>query len=640
MRSAMKLVRAAGVLAAILTTAGIITPALAVTDLAFELDGDIAANRGGVDWASLFDSVGHEQSVLPPNFYGTSFVRDFVQNASGPDRTTFATGSKDTLNISSGWQCSRANNVSSKVDLLNSYATFYVDPGTGDDIVYFGLERSSNAGDGNVGIWFLQDPTVSCLAPATGPSTVSFTGDHFDGDLLVVAAFTTGGAVSTVNVYEWTGGNAAGHLNPTPIITGADCARSAPGDAVCAIVNSAAVIPPWPTQDKDGDNILNTSEFFEGGLNLTRMGLAFGCFNKVIFDTRSSQSLTATLFDFTLGTFLTCNDGNACTTDTCDPTRGCAFTPVACDDGNVCTTDTCDAAGGCVHTNNAAPCSDGNACTVGDVCSGGTCQPGTPRNCNDGNSCTDDSCNSATGCVHTNNTASCDDGNSCTLNDRCGGGVCVGGLAPNCDDGNVCTDDTCNPSTGCVHTANTAPCNDGNACTTNDTCSNGGCVGGPALSCDDGNVCTDDTCNPATGCFHTNNTAPCSDGNACTTNDRCSGGRCVGGPSPNCDDGNICTTDTCDQATGCVHTNNTAPCDDGNVCTTNDACRGGGCVGGPAPNCDDGNACTDDTCNPATGCVHTNNTAPCSDGNTCTVGDVCSGGRCVPGTTCGFVAGQ
>src|SRR5205809_613107 len=179
----------------------------------------------------------------------------------------------------------------------------------------------------------------------------------------------------------------------------------------------------------------------------------------------------------------------------------------------------------------------------------------------------DNSCISATWCVHTNNTASCDDGNSCTLYDRCGGGVCVGGLAPNCDDGNVCTDDTCNPSTGCVHTANTAPCNDGNACTTNDTCSNRGCVGGPALSCDDGNVCTDDTCNPATGCFHTNNTAPCSDGNACTTNDRCGGGRCVGGPSPNCDDGNVCTDDTCNSATGCAHTNNAAPCSDGNSCT-------------------------------------------------------------------------
>src|SRR5439155_19705323 len=108
------------------------------------------------------------------------------------------------------------------------------------------------------------------------PRTLSFTGVTCDGALLALASFSTRGAVITVNVYEWTGGNAAGHLNPPPIITGADCARSAPGDAVCAIVNSAAVIPPWPTQDKDGDNILNTSEFFEGGLNLTRMGLAFG----------------------------------------------------------------------------------------------------------------------------------------------------------------------------------------------------------------------------------------------------------------------------------------------------------------------------------------------------------------------------
>src|SRR5439155_23390614 len=135
-------------LAAHLTTARNLTPALAVTELALEVDGDIAAKRGRVGSASPFERRGHEPSVVPPNFYGTSFVRDFVQNASGPDRTTFATGSKDTLNISTGWQCSRANNVSSKVDLLNSYATFYVDPGTGDDIVYFGLERSSNAGDG------------------------------------------------------------------------------------------------------------------------------------------------------------------------------------------------------------------------------------------------------------------------------------------------------------------------------------------------------------------------------------------------------------------------------------------------------------------------------------------------------------
>ena len=30
-------------------------------------------------------------------------------------------------------------------------------------------------------------------------------------------------------------------------------------------------------------------------------------------------------------------------------------------------------------------------------------------------------------------------------------------------------------------------------------------------------------------------------------------------------------------------------------------------------------------------CVHTNNTAPCSDGNACTTGDVCAGGSCQAG---------
>ncbi|MDH3284358.1 MAG: hypothetical protein OEQ13_06420, partial [Acidobacteriota bacterium] len=187
-----------------------------------------------------------------------------------------------------------------------------------------------------------------------------------------------------------------------------------------------------------------------------------------------------------------------------------------------------------------------------------------------------------------------------------------------CDDGNICTDDSCDPVLGCVNTPNSAPCDDGDACTTNDVCSGGVCVGGPALDCDDGNVCTDDSCNPATGCVNTNNSAPCDDGDACTTGDTCSGGVCVGGPPPDCDDGNICTDDSCNPATGCVNTPNSAPCDDGDACTTGDTCSGGVCVGGPPPDCDDGNVCTDDSCNPATGCVNTPNSAPCDDGDACT----------------------
>ena len=39
---------------------------------------------------------------------------------------------------------------------------------------------------------------------------------------------------------------------------------------------------------------------------------------------------------------LNCNDGNPCTTDTCNPSTGaCEHNPVNCDDGNPCTTDAC-----------------------------------------------------------------------------------------------------------------------------------------------------------------------------------------------------------------------------------------------------------------------------------------------------------
>ncbi len=61
------------------------------------------------------------------------------------------------------------------------------------------------------------------------------------------------------------------------------------------------------------------------------------------------------------------------------------------------------------------------------------------------------------------------------------------------------------------------------------------------------------------------------------------GGRyCVDicGPSVTCTDSNPCTTDACDSAVGCSFVDNTAPCDDGNGCTVNDACSGGVCQPG------------------------------------------------------------
>src|SRR5262249_26721822 len=42
-----------------------------------------------------------------------------------------------------------------------------------------------------------------------------------------------------------------------------------------------------------------------------------------------------------------CNDGNACTIDSCNPSVGCVTTPVVCNDGIACTRDACNPATGC-----------------------------------------------------------------------------------------------------------------------------------------------------------------------------------------------------------------------------------------------------------------------------------------------------
>ena len=66
-----------------------------------------------------------------------------------------------------------------------------------------------------------------------------------------------------------------------------------------------------------------------------------------------------------------CNDSNLCTApDTCQNSACVGANPLFCDDGNVCTTDSCNPATGlCVYANNTNSCDDGNACTVGDQCS-------------------------------------------------------------------------------------------------------------------------------------------------------------------------------------------------------------------------------------------------------------------------------
>jgi cysteine-rich repeat protein len=133
-----------------------------------------------------------------------------------------------------------------------------------------------------------------------------------------------------------------------------------------------------------------------------------------------------------------------------------------------------------------APCGDGNLQGV--------------EECDDGNNLDGDCCSAL--CMFEGNGSSCDDADACTTPDTCDGAGSCSGAALVCNDANLCTNDTCDSGSGCIFTNNTATCDDLDACTTADACSGGTCVGGPPLDCDDADPCTADGCDGVTGCFH------------------------------------------------------------------------------------------------------------------------------------------
>ncbi len=334
-----------------------------------------------------------------------------------------------------------------------------------------------------------------------------------------------------------------------------------------------------------------------------------------------------------------CDDGNVCNgIESCASGLCQAGTSLNCDDGDICTDDSCDKDSGCQHVANTAGCDDGNSCTDNDSCSGGVCG-GTTIVCDDGNVCTDDACDSSIGCVFTNNTTGCNDGDACTSGDICLNGACAG-VALDCstlDD--ACNAGTCNPASGLCEKqalADGTACDDGDVCTESDGCYLGNCSGA-AIDCDDGDPCTDDSCDPTSGCYHSANTAVCDDGDSCTTSDVCASGVCSGTAVDCSSLDDECHVGTCDPADGsCFATvvDDGTACDDGDPCTDSDSCMAGSCDGMPK----DCSALIDDcnqaACDPQSGscqAVPLTDGVLCDDGDECTAGEHCIGGVCTGG---------
>ena len=323
--------------------------AQAVHDLDFQLDGETTTqafspppnSAPDIDWNDVFNADGTNTSVVDPDndpgFTHADFVRDFgikdpankdcsftstdtTKDLCTKDSTTFATGSKDTLDITPGWQCNVDNNVNNKIDIMNAYAASFTAT-DGDHIIYFGMEKNVDNGVNDVGFWFLQGNANCSGSPGGG---TAWSGTHTAGDVLVVSEFSNGGGVSNVTAYKWVGGN-----NPLqPLGQGGDCKNTTGLDNLCATTNAFSTDPnspaslPWNQNvttkwvTANGTDVGNTvvpPDFFEGGINITEIFKAAGggttpsCFNTFVGDTRSSKETGATLFDYTRGVLGECS---------------------------------------------------------------------------------------------------------------------------------------------------------------------------------------------------------------------------------------------------------------------------------------------------------------------------------------------
>ena len=147
--------------------------------------------------------------------------------------------------------------------------------------------------------------------------------------------------------------------------------------------------------------------------------------------------------------------------------------------------------------------------------------------------------------------------------------------------------------------------------------------------CDDSNACTDDSCGADGQCIHTEvpgccvTAADCEPASVCY-DVQCIDSQCVASPvagccnvDADCDDGDECTLDTCapgsglchnDPIEGCGGCTSNVECFDADPCTE-DRCVGGLCIWEPIPDC----------------------TLPCTTADECADGDPCTGDFCEDG---------
>lgn len=290
-----------------------------------------AASWQLVSWGALSDdwsTFGFSNSPAPhfTNKGHALFTPAFILDAANSqnDNTFLGASSKDTQDITQwAWN---PHGTQDKDDIEHAFAAAYT-LGNGHTAIYAGMDRFANSGDATAGFWFVQDSTFALCTgfhqAASPAGTVTnnactaagtFVGQHFDGDLLIVSDFSIGGAVSTINVFEWQGGGLVLQEQKSP----APCDPVSDSNSFCGLVDNAftqvlnrkgnpvlsavnVATGGWPYSDKGGASNYRTGEFLEIAVDLQAIfGDNVPCFSNFFAETRSSTSDTASLSDLTI----------------------------------------------------------------------------------------------------------------------------------------------------------------------------------------------------------------------------------------------------------------------------------------------------------------------------------------------------
>ncbi len=244
--------------------------------MCFALNGNaqIIIDGHPTDWAAL------EADPIPTYFHAQdAFGSGVVDNQ--------FEASKDII-PAADWTWTEGQ-TKAKNDIANGASVLI------DGVLYFAGDRLSNNGDAQIGFWFFIDGTAP--QPLDGKKG-AFDPHHAIGDLLVLSDFTGGGKNGAVTVLRWvgTGGNAPGDTH-FDLVT----------DIAAVVAQNNEFNWPVPTGWNYIGTMYDYNTFYEGSIDLRNLigGDIQVCFSSFLLETRSSQSLTASLDDFVASPFTT-----------------------------------------------------------------------------------------------------------------------------------------------------------------------------------------------------------------------------------------------------------------------------------------------------------------------------------------------